>query len=237
MSIWFTQKGSAVEQGFVKRFAAADWTIDFPRGTIASTVTRADERGLAVEAAFLRKGDLVGLIYESEDRASHPARARETSHDYSRCRFTFRWKSTGLIALDAVNGPTLTIEGRDASGAARAWYVRLWNYASGTATDAVVTLDFDVLDGGYLLPGEADRVYPKDIDRMFFSLVPPGYVAGSSDPLDVSTAARLEISEISSAGSGSVLGAGDAWAPEHGFGAATAYELSYQDLRPTRTRS
>ncbi|MBA3667754.1 MAG: DUF2460 domain-containing protein [Sphingomonas sp.] len=233
MSIWFTRPGARVEQATVKRFAAVDWTVDFPRGTIASTVTTSDERGVTVEAEYLRKGDLVGLIYESEDRYSHRARMRESERDYSRCQLRFRWKSTGLMALDAVNGPTLTIEGRDAGGAARSWYVRLWNYAVGGPTDAKVTLDFDALDGGYVLPAEAERVYPKDIDRMFFSLVPPAYIQGSSELISAPAMARLEISEIASDGSGSVLGAGDAWAPEHGYGAATAYDDMY-NLAPER---
>src|SRR5215203_4052657 len=106
MPIWFTRPGAQVEQRWVKRFAGEDWTVDFPRGAMASTVTHADERGLTVQAQFLRKGDLVGLIYESGDRRSHPARARQTSRDYSRCRLDFRWKSTGLIPLNAVDGPT-----------------------------------------------------------------------------------------------------------------------------------
>jgi len=233
MAIWFTRSGAPVDQGWVKRFAAADWTVDFPRGAMASTVTTADERGLTIEAHFLRKGDLVGLIYESEDRYSHPARARETRRDYSHCQLSFRWKSIGLIALDAINGPTLTIEGRDAAGQPKSWYVRLSNYASGSATDAVVTLDFDALDGGYLLPTEADPVWPKDIDRMFFSLVPPAYVAGSADLLGVPTSAQLEISEMACDGSGSVIAVGDAWAPEHGFGACTAYDDMY-NLAPER---
>ena len=78
MPIWFTRAG-AVEQGWVKRFAAADWTVDFPRGAMASMVTAADGRGLTVRAHFLRQGDLVGLIYDSEDRHSHPGRARVTT--------------------------------------------------------------------------------------------------------------------------------------------------------------
>ncbi len=61
----------------------------------------------------MRKGDLVGLIWESEDRHAHPAHARETSRDYSDCTLSFHWESSGVIALDAVNGPTLTIEGTD----------------------------------------------------------------------------------------------------------------------------
>ena len=60
-----------------------------------------------------------------------------------------------MLPLDAVNGPVLTIEGRDAAGEARAWYVRLWNYAVGHAEDAVVALDFASARGGFLLPGEA----------------------------------------------------------------------------------
>ena len=227
MTIWFTRPGSAVDEGFVKRFAAHDWTVDFPRGAMASSVTSADGHGLTVEAHFLRKGDLVGLIYESEDRYLHPARARRTSRDYSHAKLSFRWKSSGLIALNALNGPTLTIEGRDAAGVARAWYVRLWNYASGSATDAQVTLDFDALDGGYLLPAEAQRVNPNDIDRMFFSMVPPAYEAGSAVLIGAMTAARLEISDLVCDKSGSVLSVGDAWAPEHGFGAATAFDDMY----------
>ena len=117
----------------VKRFDPLHWTVDFPRGAMASIVTTPDGHGLSVEASFLRKGDLVGLIFESEDRHAHPAHARETSRDYSDCVLQFRWQSSGLAALDAINGPTLTIEGRDAAGDPRFWYVRLWNYASGIA--------------------------------------------------------------------------------------------------------
>ena len=233
MPIWFTRPGAPVEQGWVKRFAAADWTVDFPRGAMASVVTTADQRGLVVEAHFLRKGDLAGLIYESEDRHSHPARARETRRDYSHCRLSFRWKSTGLIPLDAVNGPTMTIEGRDEAGQPKSWFVRLWNYAGGSPTDAIVTLDFDELAGGYPLPAEADPVWPKDIDRIFFSLVPPAYVAGSQELIGVATDARLEISELECDGSGSVIAVGDAWALEHGFDACTAYDDMYH-LAPER---
>ncbi len=233
MPIWFTRPGAPVEQGWVKRFAAVDWTVDFPRGAMASTVTGADARGMTVEAHFLRKGDLVGLIYESEDRHSHPARARETRRDYSHCKLDFRWRSTGLIALDAVNGPTMTIEGRDAAGQPKSWFIRLWNYANGSATDATITLDFDDLSGGYLLPAEADPVHPKDIDRIFFSLVPPAYIEGSQELIGASISARLEISELSCDGSGSVVAVGDAWAPEHGFGACTAYDDMYH-LCPER---
>src|SRR3546814_6064293 len=67
------------------------------------------------------------------------------------CVLRFRWRSGGLRRLDETHGPTLTIEGRDAAGHARAWYVRLWNYASGGPEDAVIALDFSAIRSGFLL--------------------------------------------------------------------------------------
>ncbi len=233
MNHWFTAPDAPVTSDFVKRFDPLHWTVDFPRGAMASVVTGADGHSLTVEASFLRKNDLVGLIWDSEDRHAHPAHAREASRDYSGCVLKFRWRSTGLVALDAVNGPTLTIEGRDADGAERSWFVRLWNYASGNATDAVVTLDFDDLDGGFLLPGEADRVEPRFIDRLFFSLGPPTYDPTSSALLGAPAAATLHIEDLDCDGPGSVLALRDAMTPEHSLRIATAYDDHYH-LPPER---
>ena len=227
MKHWFTAPDAPIVPDFVKRFDPLHWTVDFPRGAMASIVTGEDGHSLSVEASFLRKNDLIGLIWESEDRHAHPAQARETSKDYSGCVLTFRWRATGLVALNAVNGPTLTIEGKDESGATRTWYVRLWNYASGSGSDAVITLNFDQLDGGFLLPAEADRVEPRFIERLFFSLVPPGYDPASSDLLAVPAAASLQIEAVSCDGPGSVLGIRDAMVPEHGLRIATAYDDQY----------
>jgi hypothetical protein len=144
-------------------------------------VTGADGHSLSVQCEFLRKGDLVGVIWESADTHSHPAHARETSRDYSHCQLSFHWESAGVIALDAIDGPTLTIEGTDSAGNARVWLVRLWNYATGTPTSADVAIDFHALDGGFSLPADADRVEPTSIDRMFISLVAPEYERDSVD--------------------------------------------------------
>ena len=95
MNHWFTAEDAPIVTDHVKRFDPLHWTIDFPRGTIASLVTGEDGHSLSVSAEFLRKGDLVGLIWESEDRHAHAAHARETGRDYSRCRLSFRWQSTG----------------------------------------------------------------------------------------------------------------------------------------------
>ena len=119
------------------------------------------------------------------------------------CRLAFRWRSAGVMPLDAANGPTLTIEGRDESGAARTWYVRLWNHAVGTPEDSAVTLDFAALAGGW---GKDDPVWAGDVDRMFVSLVPPGFT-GAAAPLAAPAEGWAELSGIRCDRVG--LGAGD----------------------------
>ncbi|HUG46430.1 MAG TPA: DUF2460 domain-containing protein [Sphingomicrobium sp.] len=233
MNHWFTSPDAPVIETSVKRFDPLHWSVDFPRGTIASTVTSADGHGLKVEAEFLRKGDLVGLIYDSEDSHAHPAHARETSRDYSRTKLSFRWQSSGAIALDQINGPTLTIEGRDAAGIARTWFVRLWNYAQGSGEDALITLDFDALEGGYGLPADSDPVFAGDIDRMFISIVPPDYLQGSAEIRAAPAAASVTLSQVVCSGSKSVLSVKDSVLPEHGLRIATAYDDLY-NLAPER---
>lgn len=233
MNVWFTRPDAPIVQTHVKRFDPLHWTVDFPRGAIASVVTAADGHGLTVTAEFLRKGDLVGLIWASEESQAHPAHARETSRDYSRCVLSFHWESSGVVALDSVNGPTLTIEGTDDAGVPRVWLVRLWNYAEGSPTSADVTLDFDALDGGFALPADAMRVDPKRIERMFISLVAPGYEAGSEELFPAPVQGSATLSNIRCDGSGSVLAINDAVVPEHGLRIATAYDDLY-NLPPER---
>jgi len=232
MNLWFTAHDAPVATGFVKRFDPQHWTVDFPRGTIASLVTGEDGRSLTVNAEILRKGDLVGLIWESEDRHAHSAHAREASSDYSGCVLSFRWKSAGVAALDSVNGPSLTIEGKDESGANVTWYVRLWDHADGAPDDAAVTLDFDALSGGFG-NGESAPVNPRAIDRMFVSIVAPDYAEGSAEMREPAGTATVTIGEIRCDGSGSVLSVRDAVVPEHELRIATAYDDLYH-LPPKR---
>jgi len=217
--------GEQPRQGFIKRFDPRFWTVNFPRPMMAAVTTTAPD-ALVVDAVFYRQDDLAGLIWESEDRFDHPLLSYERSQDFRRCVLRFRWQSTGVMALDQVNGPTLTIEGRDAEGAPRSWYVRLWNYAVGSPTDAVVTLDFATLDGGFLLPGEADPVFAGDIDRLFVSLVAPGYT-GADAALEAAVEGRVTLSDIACDGSGSVLAIGDAMVPAHSLRIATGYDDCY----------
>ena len=83
--------------------------------------------------------------------------------------------------------------------------MRLWNYAEGTPEDAAVTLDFAALAGGW----EAeDPVWAGDVDRMFVSLVAPGYAGCSTRRSPAPAEGWAELSGIACDGSGSVLAIG-----------------------------
>lgn len=223
MAFWLAAKREGQDSDWIQRFDPRFWTVNFPRPMMAALTCPAAD-ALRVDAVFLREGDLAGVIWDSVDGIDHPLLAYAANRDYSRTRLTFRWRSGGVIALDAVNGPVLTIEGRDAAGAARTWYVRLWNYAQGSASDALIQLDFNTLAGGFLLPGEADPVHPADIDRMFVSLVAPGYVPGSTTPLPAPAEGWAELSGIRCEGQHAMLEIGDVVVPPHGLAIATAYD-------------
>jgi uncharacterized protein (TIGR02217 family) len=226
MRHWLAHAEDQGRTDWVKRFDPRYWLVDFPRPMMAA-VTTSGADALTVDVSFLGRRDLAGLIWESVDRWSHPLLAVATSRDYRGTTLRFRWQSDGgVLPLDAVNGPVLTIEGRDAAGNPRGWYVRLWNYASGSPDDAVVTLDFDAMSGGFLLPSEADPVWAGDIDRLFISLVPPGY-DGSDTPLPGPVAGRVMLSGIRCDGSGSMLAVGDAFVPPHRLRIASGYDDSY----------
>ena len=226
MGYWLATAADQQRRDWVKRFDPRFWTVDFPRPMLASVVTNGP-RALRIDCAFLKQNDLAGLIWESADRFDHPLLGFATNRDYRGCTLRFRWQASGaLTALDAVNGPVLTIEGRDAGGAPRTWYVRLWNYATGGAGDCRVALDFDALDGGFALPANADRVWAGDIDRLFVSLVPAGYT-GANLPLAAGASASVTLSEIACDGPGSTLRIGDAVVPPHRLGIANGYDDCY----------
>jgi uncharacterized protein (TIGR02217 family) len=229
MGYWLCDRRGGQDASFVKRFDARFWTVDFPRPMMASVVTTAPD-ALRVDAVFYGRGNLAGLIWWAEDRYDHPLLAYETDRDFRRCHLRFRWRSSGVIPLDAIDGPTLTIEGRDEAGVARSWYVRLWNYADGTPEDALISLDFGALQDGFTLPGEP--VWAGDVDRMFISLVPPGYDEGGGD-LPAPVEGWAELSAIRCDGSGSVLEIGDVLVPEHKLRIATGYDDAY-NITPAR---
>ncbi|MEQ1687019.1 MAG: DUF2460 domain-containing protein, partial [Sphingopyxis sp.] len=223
--------GEHRDRATIKRFNPQFWTVNFPRPMMASVISTAPN-ALRVACAFTGRDNLAGLIWEAEDKWDHPLLAYATARDFRRCRLRFRWRSSGVKPLDAVFGPTLTVEGRDASGAPRSWYVRLWNYAVGTPQDAAIDIDFASAAGGFLHPSEADPVWAGDVDRMMISLVPPDFDGTPGDYAAMADA-WVELSDMRCDGSGSVLTIGDAMVPVHGLSIATAYDDHYH-LTPAR---
>ena len=224
MPFWLARRRDGQDEDAIQRFDPRFWTVNFPRPMMASVVTTAPD-ALRVDCEFYHEGELAGLIWASEDVLDHPLLRYATHRDYAHTVLSFRWRSSGIVPLDQPNGPTLTIEGRDASGVERVWYVRLWNYAVGTPEDAVVTLRFSDLQSGYGLPGEP--VHPGDIDRMFVSLVPPAFVPDSSTALPGRSEGWVEMTDIACHGEHAMLTIGDVMLPAHGEGIATAYDDSF----------
>jgi uncharacterized protein (TIGR02217 family) len=225
MAYWLCDQRRQQKSVPIMRFDPRFWTVNFPRPMMASIVTTGPE-SLRADATFYRSDDLAGLIWDSIDHWDHPLLAYETNRDYRRLTMTFRWRSAGIMPLDAVNGPTLTINGRDAAGAAKSWYVRLWNYAVGTPEDAEIALDFSNLQGGFLLPDEAEPVFAGDIDQIFISLVPLGYT-GLAGNLPAPVEAWAELTEIRCDGAGVMLDTGDVMIAEHDLKMATGYDDAY----------
>lgn len=224
MAFWLATQRQGQDSDWIQRFDPRFWTVDFPRPMMAAITTPAPD-ALRVDCAFLTAGDLAGLIWDSTDRWDHPLLAYATDQDYSRTTLSFRWRSGGLIPLDGVNGPTLTIEGRDAAGSARTWYVRLWAYASGTPEDAQVRLPFSALKAGW--SGDGEPIHPAAIERMFISLVPPGHVPGSAAALPAAAEGWAELSEIRCDGARAMLEIGDVIVPPHGIAMASGYDDAY----------
>jgi uncharacterized protein (TIGR02217 family) len=225
MSYWLCDKREEQASTPVMRFDPRYWTVNFPRPMMASVVTTGPE-SLRADAVFYHADALAGLIWASEDTLDHPLLAYATNRDYRGLTLSFRWQSEGIMPLDGVNGPTLTISGRDANGAPKSWFVRLWNYATGSPTDAQITLPFSALDGGFLLPEEADPVYAGDVDQIFISLVPPGYT-NSATPFATPQNGWVALSQIRCDGVGVMLDTGDVMLPEHTLHMATGYDDAY----------
>ncbi len=233
MAFWLARRRNGQDSEWIQRFDPRFWTVNFPRPMMASVVTTAPN-ALRVDVEFHHKDALAGLIWESEDRYDHPLLGYTADRDYSRTILRFRWRSSGVIALDQVNGPVLTIEGRDVNGNPTSWYVRLWNYAVGTAQDAQITLPFSKLTSGWSSSDPASpAVYPGDIDRMFFSIAPPGYVAADHSLLPSRVNGWVELTGIACEGYRPMLEIGDVILPPHGLQISTAYDDAY-NVTPAR---
>ena len=232
MAFWLAREREGQQADYIQRFDPRFWTIDFPRPMMASLVT-AGADSMRIDVEFHRASELAGLIWDSTDRYDHPLLAYETDLDYSRTTLKFRWRSNGIIRLDQPHGPTLTIEGRGSNGATRTWYVRLWNYAKGSPDDAVITLPFSALAGGWVPDAAAQQVNPRDITRMFISIAPPGHDPANTGLLEKSVVGWVELTDITCSGDRPMLTIGEILIPPHDVMMATAYDDSY-NLTPLR---
>jgi hypothetical protein len=211
------------------RFDPVFWTCNFPNTMIASL--RASGDMLQADAVFHQKDHLLGIIWQSVDRWDHPTTGYDTDRDYRGCQLSFRLQLTGaVLPIDDVAGPVLTVEGRDAAGTARTWYVRLANLVtSGGGRDARIRIDFDRLRGGFYAD---DPVYAGDIDRIFLSLVPEGY-SGGGGRLSGATEGGLILSEMTALGSRATLTCGTGPGGVHEVRMTNGYDDTY-NVTPAR---
>nr|WP_276589366.1 phage tail protein [Sphingomonas sp. GM_Shp_2] len=214
------------------RFDPIFWSTNFPMTMIAAVrATAAD--ALRIDATFHERGHLAGLIWSSEDTLDHPTTAYDTARDYRGCVLQFRLRLHGDIRdLTDPDGPTLTIEGRDAKGAKMVRYVHLGNanQAGSTARDALIRLDFDRLPGGYY---GGDDIFAGDIDRMLISFVPTGYDKGSAERLDAPIEAALELTGMTATGRASTLTCGIGPGGVHDVRMTNGYDDTY-NVTPER---
>ncbi len=49
MNHWFTRADASVDRSFIKRFTPLHWTVDFPRGAMASVTEGGDAQALVVD--------------------------------------------------------------------------------------------------------------------------------------------------------------------------------------------
>lgn len=236
MAYWLASQRRGQTFDYIQRFDPRFWTVDFPRPMMASVVTIATD-ALRVDLEFHHKDSLAGLIWDSVDRFDHPLLAYKSDRDYSRTMLAFRWRSAGIVPLDEVHGPTLTIEGRDENGQSRVWYVRLWNYAVGSPQDANIQIPFSQLADGWDISGTSSLVHPADIDRMFISLPPAEFDPSAHDLLPQRVDAWVELSEISTDGERGLIEIGDVLVPPHNLGIATAYDDLYNQTPERIIRS
>lgn len=203
----------------IRRFEPAYWTVDFPISMMATVVTTGPN-ALRVNSLFRLEGDLMGLIWETEDRDDAGIFAYPRRKDYRNCVLEFDWVSTGIRALDQINGPTLSVE----TFSGETYFVRLWNYATnGTPTDCRIRLDLNTVQGGFT---PSVDIPWEDVKRLFISLIPVDYVEGSQAQIG-ETAGTVDITNISVTGSNSSLAIRSTPLPAHDLRMTDGYDNAY----------
>ncbi|MDF2097319.1 DUF2163 domain-containing protein [Aquibaculum arenosum] len=244
--------------GSLARFDARYWNVDFSIDPpIAAAVISDGSSKMTVHAVARQDRDFVGLIWESEDRWSHPLHRYEAQPSYRNVTLRFRWiGSADSKALDGEDGPVITLE----TYGGPAHYIRLWNHRvlpnpnadDDDPRDQVIEITFDeALLTGFNPPDpsdpdvdpdlvEAARAPLDQIKRLFFSIVPQGYVDDPEhdpEPLasEVDFWVTIEDIACTSAGPGGVtqLKRVTANEPLHSLRMTDGYDNAYH-LTPAR---
>ncbi len=223
MSRFVTYPKAAEADATIRRFEPSHWLVDFPLSMMATLVT-AGPNALTVHALFRREGDLMGLIWETEDRRDAGTFAYPRRKDYRGTVLEFDWVSTGIRALDLTQGPTLAVE----TFAGATHQVRLWNYAtSGTPTNCHIRLELSAVLGGFDVSGDlGEAIDWSDVKRLFISLIPPGYVEDSATQIG-EAGGRLELTNIAVTGPGSTLPVRTAPLPAHDLKMTDGFDNAY----------
>lgn len=157
-------------------FAPYLWTTNGPRGTSFATVTY----GTTIEVPFsmFSEGDLIGLIWESQDNYSHAGRAYNTYTNYSGVVWVFDIELSALMPI--ISSPprqfTLTIE--NSQGIC---YVPLAQYAdTPDSRTARIVLDFDDMVGNIHEGPQGVTINPNGINKIMFALIADSYIKNST---------------------------------------------------------
>ncbi|WP_257554152.1 hypothetical protein [Sphingobium sp. CFD-2] len=206
------------------RFDPIFWTCNFPN-TMMAAVT-GGPASIKMDAVFFERGHLAGLIWESADKLDHATTRYDTDKDYRNCTLAFDYALIGDIRpIDEIGGPTLTIEGRDASGSAMTAYVMLYHCRTGgDGVSGHCVLDFNNLPAGY---DGSDDVFAGDVDRMFISMSPGNYLDGSTTKLSPPIEGAMILSNITVTGSNSALVCGLGPGGEHRVRMTNGYDDTY----------
>ncbi|MBS3962571.1 MAG: DUF2163 domain-containing protein [Sandarakinorhabdus sp.] len=171
----------------IRRLEPAYWTVDFNIDMMATVVTTGPN-ALRMRAVFRTNKDLMGLIWQIEDRFDHPMFAYPRRTDWRGVVISFDWASSGIRAMDRLQSVTLTVE----TNAGPIHYVRLWNYrTSGTPSACSIAM---TLGPGTKSGFNADTLVPwHDVKRLFISLQPAAAGRGNCT---VATSAAAGASSI-----------------------------------------
>jgi len=197
MSKFVTYPKKADGNATIRRFEPAYWTVDFPISMMATAITTGPN-ALRVMTVFRFDGDLMGLIWDTEDRNDAGIFGYPRRKDYRGTVLEFDWLSTGIRALDLLQGPNLVVE----TFAGETFNVRLWNYAtSGTPTDCHIRLELGTVKAGF----DADADVPwGNVKRLWISLNPEDYVKDGTTQIG-ETPGQLDLSNITVTGANATL--------------------------------